>query len=187
MAEDITMSTCKRIAIVAHNNKKEELINCLKQHRSVLAQHKLFGTGTTGSLVERELDLPVTKFQSGPLGGDQQLGSLIVSHEIDILFFLIDPLDTHPHIVDVHALLRIAQVWNIVHATTTSTIDFILRSSEMNTPYTRHVFHSVPSKATPKQNLKKHQTSNRKPRIQLPHVSPARKQPVLQQTIFRKC
>ncbi|CAF1649184.1 unnamed protein product, partial [Adineta ricciae] len=82
MAESIIMSTCKRIAIVAHNNKKEELINCLKQHRSVLVQHKLFGTGTTGSLVERELDLPVTKFQSGPLGGDQQLGSLIVSHEI---------------------------------------------------------------------------------------------------------
>ncbi|UJR23875.1 hypothetical protein I4U23_026847 [Adineta vaga] len=197
MAECIDMPNSKRIAIVAHDNKKEELIDCLKQHRTVLTQHKLFGTGTTGSLVEKELGLPVTKFQSGPLGGDQQIGSMIVSHDIDMLFFLIDPLDAHPHTADVHALLRISNVWNIVSATTTSTIDFILRSSELNEPHRRRVSHLIRPKATAIKNAKKSQMSApgqhkpnsdaQKAAIKLPHLPSKRKESVLQQTIFKKC
>ncbi|CAF1278899.1 unnamed protein product [Adineta steineri] len=197
MAKCIIMSNRKRIAIVAHDNKKEELINCLKPHRTVLAEHELFGTGTTGSLVEKELNLPVTKLQSGPLGGDQELGSMIVSNGIDILFFLVDPLDVHPHIDDVRALLRISQVWNIVSATTTSTIDFILRSSEMNESHIRNVCHLTQPKAIIVKNLTKPKVSVQEPRIpivntkktriQLPRLSPERKQPVLQQPVFKKC
>ncbi len=138
--EDILMSTRKRIALVAHDNKKVELINCLKQHRKVLSQHELFGTGTTGSLVENELNLPVTKFRSGPLGGDQQLGAKIASQQLDMLFFLIDPLYSHPHSVDIQALLRLAEVWGIVSATTVTSIDFILTSPKMSESYTRHVY-----------------------------------------------
>lgn len=89
MTEHIIMCKCQRIAVVAHNNKKTELINCLKQHREILSQHELFGTGTTGSLVEQELNLPVTKFQSGPLGDDQQLGAMIASQKLDILFLIL--------------------------------------------------------------------------------------------------
>ena len=142
------MSTRKRIALVAHNNKKTELIICLKPHREVLSHHELFGTGTTGSLVEKELKLPVTKLRSGPFGGDQQLGSKIASQELDILIFLIDPLDSHPHNADVQALLRLAQVWNIVCVTTTTSIDFILTSPKMNELHTRYI-RSAPVIPTP--------------------------------------
>lgn len=137
--EHIMMSTRKRIALVAHDNKKVELIDCLKQHRAVLPQHELFGTGTTGSLVEKELNISVTKYRSGPLGGDQQLGAKIASQQLDILFFLIDPLYSHPHNADIQALLRLAQVWNIVSVTTAASIDFILASPKMNKSYTRNV------------------------------------------------
>jgi methylglyoxal synthase len=139
MSEPIVMPTRKRIAVIAHDNKKTELINCLKQHQRILSQHELFGTGTTGSLVEKELNLPVTKFRSGPLGGDQQLGAKIASQELDMVFFLIDPLYSHPHNADIQALLRLAQVWNIVCATTVTSIDFILTSPKMNESYTRNV------------------------------------------------
>ncbi|CAF1429272.1 unnamed protein product [Adineta steineri] len=189
------MPSRKRIAIVAHNNKKKELIKCLKQHRIVLVRHDLFGTGTTGSLVEKELGLSVTKLQSGPLGGDQQLGSMIVSNKIDILFFLVDPLDVHPHIDDVRALLRISQVWNIVNATTTSTIDFILRSFEMNEAHTRDVRYLTRPKATAVKNVTKPKLlapgqrtptgDTERTRTQLPNLLHERKQPVLQKSILR--
>ena len=141
------MPAHKRIAIVAHDNKKAELIDCLKKHRRVLAQHTLFGTGTTGALVEKELTLPVTKFRSGPLGGDQQLGAMIASQELDILFFLIDPLYSHPHNADIQAILRLAQVWNVISATTVTSIDFVLTSPKMNEAHTRRV-HLAPALAS---------------------------------------
>jgi len=133
------MGEHKRIALVAHNNKKTELIECLRQHRDVLAKHKLYGTGTTGALVEKELQIPVTKFESGPLGGDQQLGAKITARELDILIFFIDPLDSHPHTADVQALLRLAQVYGIVCATTAATVDFLLTSKMMTTTHVRKI------------------------------------------------
>jgi methylglyoxal synthase len=142
----IVMGKHKRIALVAHNNKKAELIECLKLHRDVLSNHKLYGTGTTGLLVEKELKLPVTKFESGPFGGDQQLGAKITSRELDILIFFIDPLDSHPHTADVQALLRLAQVYGIVCATTASTVDFLLSSTMMNEPHVRKMQLAQPSK-----------------------------------------
>ncbi|CAF2882142.1 unnamed protein product [Rotaria sp. Silwood2] len=135
----VVMGEIKRIALVAHNNKKTELIECLRQHRDVLAKHKLYGTGTTGSLVEKELQIPVTKFESGPLGGDQQLGAKITSRELDILIFFIDPLDSHPHNSDVQALLRLAQVYGIICATTAATVDFLLSSTKMIEPHVRKI------------------------------------------------
>jgi methylglyoxal synthase len=133
------MGECKRIAIVAHNNKKAELIECLRPHRDILSKHKLYGTGTTGSMVEKELKISVTKYESGPLGGDQQLGAKISSRELDILIFLIDPLDSHPHVADVQALLRLAQVYGIVCATTAATVDFLLSSTLMEKSHIRTV------------------------------------------------
>ena len=141
------MGEYKRIAVVAHNNKKAELIECLQKHRDVLAKHKLYGTGTTGSLVEQELKLPVTKFQSGPLGGDQQLGAKITNRELDILIFFIDPLDSHPHAADVQALVRLAQVYGIVCATTAATVDFVLTSKMMEDTHVRKLRLTQPSKA----------------------------------------
>ncbi len=140
------MGEYKRIALVAHNNKKVELIECLRKHRDVLAKHKLYGTGTTGALVEKELQIPVTKFESGPLGGDQQLGAKITSRGLDILIFFIDPLDSHPHTADVQALLRLAQVYGVVCATTAATVDFIMTSKFMNEVHVRKTQLAQPSK-----------------------------------------
>jgi methylglyoxal synthase len=140
------MGEHKRIALVAHNNKKAELIECLRQHRDVLAKHRLYGTGTTGALVEEELKISVTKFESGPLGGDQQLGAKITSRELDILIFFIDPLDCHPHTADVQALVRLAQVYGIICATTAATVDFILTSELINKVHVRKIQLAQPSK-----------------------------------------
>ncbi len=103
VANLIVMGNIKRIGIAAHNNKKAELIECLQMHRDILAKHKLYGTGTTGSMVEKELQIPVTKYESGPFGGDQQLGAKITKRELDILIFFVDPLDAHAHGADVNA------------------------------------------------------------------------------------
>ncbi|CAF3094009.1 unnamed protein product [Rotaria sp. Silwood2] len=195
MVEHIMMSNRKRIAVVAHNNKKTELIDCLKQHREVLSQHELFGTGTTGSLVEKELNLPVTKFRSGPFGGDQQLGAKIASHELDILFFLIDPLDSHPHNSDVQGLLRLAQVWGIVCATTAGSIDFILTSPKMSESCTRRVHSTLVSPIAAKGEKKtsipietrRVPVLNEKSKLKLPRISPSRSRLVTHQTIFKKC
>lgn len=195
MADKIIIRERKRIALVAHDKKKTELITCLKQHRTILSQHELFGTGTTGSLVERELGIPVTKFLSGPMGGDQQLGAKIAFHELDILFFLIDPLDSHPHNADVQALLRLAQVWDIVCATTATSIDFILTSPKMNESHTRYV-NSAPviptavkdeQKPAPPSQIRRAPVMSKNPKLTLPHVSPTRQHLVSQQTVFKKC
>ncbi|CAF0916566.1 unnamed protein product [Didymodactylos carnosus] len=129
----------KRIALVAHDNKKPELLEWVKRNRQQLLQHELYGTGTTGKLVEQELGTTVIKYKSGPLGGDQQLGAKKADQMIDILIFMIDPLTAQPHDVDVKALQRIAVVWNIPMAWDLATADFILTSPYMKDTYTREV------------------------------------------------
>ena len=118
----------KSVALVAHDNKKKELVEWAKYNRQTMTQCKLYATGTTGRLLEEELQMDVTKLQSGPLGGDQQIGALIVDGNIDILVFFWDPLEPLPHDPDIKALLRIAAVWNIPVACNRSSADMIFTS-----------------------------------------------------------
>lgn len=133
------MAEEKTIAIVAHDNKKKDLLAWAKFNRDALSRHKLVATGTTGSLLEGELDLPVVRVQSGPLGGDQQIGAKISEGEVDVLIFFWDPLKPHPHDPDVKALLRIAVVWNIPIACNRASADFLISSSLMPREYERLV------------------------------------------------
>ena len=129
----------KRIALVAHDNKKGDLLEWARFNRDLLAEHQICSTGTTGALLERELDIPVTKLQSGPLGGDQQIGAKIADGEIDFLIFFWDPLEPHPHDPDVKALLRIAVVWNVPIACNRASADFMVSSPLMASSYERHL------------------------------------------------
>lgn len=135
----VSMTEQKTIALVAHDNKKQDLLAWAKYNRDSLCQHKLIATGTTGKLLRMELELPVARLQSGPLGGDQQIGAKITEGEIDILIFFWDPLDPHPHDPDVKALLRIAVVWNIPIACNRASADFLISSSLMPQEYQRLV------------------------------------------------
>jgi methylglyoxal synthase len=135
----ITMGLNKKIALVAHDNKKRDLVEWSKFNRNLLAHHKIFATGTTGTLLERELDIPITKLQSGPLGGDQQIGARIVDGEIDFLIFFWDPLEQQAHDPDVKALLRMAVVWNIPTACDRASADFMISSPLMDEEYERLV------------------------------------------------
>lgn len=135
----ITMGLNKKIALVAHDNKKRDLVEWSKFNRDLLAHHKIFATGTTGTLLERELDIPITKLQSGPLGGDQQIGARIVDGEIDFLIFFWDPLEQQAHDPDVKALLRMAVVWNIPTACDRASADFMISSPLMDKEYDRLV------------------------------------------------
>lgn len=136
---NISMQKRKRIALVAHDHKKHDLIEWAKFNIDSLSKHEILATGTTGKILEQDLGLKVSKLQSGPLGGDQQLGAKISENEIDVLIFFWDPLEPQPHDPDVKALLRIAVVWNIPIANNRSSADFIFSSPLMNEEYNRIV------------------------------------------------
>jgi methylglyoxal synthase len=135
--EKILMEKRKKIALVAHDNKKDDLVEWVKFNNYLLSLHELYATGTTGKIIEKELGIKINKLQSGPLGGDQQIGAKIANNEIDFLIFFWDPLESLPHDPDVKALLRMAVVWNIPVACNRSTADFIVSSSLMDQEYYR--------------------------------------------------
>lgn len=135
----MAMGQNKKIALVAHDNKKRDLLEWAEFNRNLLAHHELYATGTTGEMLERELGLKINKLQSGPLGGDQQIGAKIVQNEIDFLIFFWDPLEPLPHDPDVKALLRMAVVWNIPIACNRASADFMISSPLMNGEYIRLV------------------------------------------------
>lgn len=138
-SETIKMSKQKNIVLIAHDNRKSDLIDWANTHKEKLKRHNLCGTGTTAKLIARATGLAVKAFKSGPLGGDQQIGARIAEGEIDMMFFFWDPLETQPHDPDVKALLRIAVLYDIPVATNQATADFLLTSPLMNTEYERNV------------------------------------------------
>ena len=127
----------KRIALVAHDNKKADLLEWATYNKDILAQHDLWATGTTGNLLEKALGTEVTKLLSGPLGGDQQIGARVADGLIDFIIFFWDPLEPQPHDPDVKALLRIAVVWNVPVACNRATADFVISSPLMSSAYER--------------------------------------------------
>ena len=131
------MGERKRVALIAHDNCKADLLDWARFNQGTLGVHELYATGTTGALLASELGLKVTRFLSGPLGGDQQVGAAIVEGRLDFVIFFWDPLEPHPHDVDVKALLRIAVVYNIPIACNRSTADFLLSSPLMHRRYER--------------------------------------------------
>jgi methylglyoxal synthase len=133
----ITIERDKKVALVAHDNKKKDLVEWAKYNRDLLAHHTVYATGTTGALLEQELGFPIHKLESGPLGGDQQIGAKIVDGDIDFLIFFWDPLESMSHDPDVKALLRMAVVWNIPIACNRATADFMVSSPLMDEEYNR--------------------------------------------------
>ncbi len=127
-----SMQIVKRIALVAHDNKKADLMDWAKYNKEVLCEHVLVATGTTGRLLEEALETPVSKLLSAPLGGDQQLGAMIAEGKLDMIIFFWDPMEAQPHDSDVKALLRVAVAWNIIIACNRTTADFVLTSVLMN-------------------------------------------------------
>ena len=135
----VPMEHDKKIALVAHDNKKRDLVEWAKFNRDLLAHHQVFATGTTGKILEQELGFKIVKLRSGPLGGDQQIGAKIVDNKIDFLIFFWDPLEPQPHDPDVKALLRMAVVWNIPIANNRASADFMISSPLMDSLYDRLV------------------------------------------------
>jgi methylglyoxal synthase len=135
----IVMNAQKKLALVAHDNKKQDLLEWAKFNRDLLSHHVLYATGTTGATLEKALGLTITQLQSGPLGGDQQIGAKIVENDINFLIFFWDPLEPVPHDPDVKALLRMAVVWNIPIACNRTSADFMISSPLMDGEYDRLV------------------------------------------------
>ena len=129
------MGSSKRIALIAHDNKKSELIEWAIYNRDALSRHRLFATGTTGKMIEKALNQTITKYMSGPLGGDQQIGARIAERKIDVLIFFWDPMEAQPHDSDVKALLRVAIAWNCIVACDRATADFVIVSPLMHDDY----------------------------------------------------
>ena len=128
----------KKIALIAHDNRKEALIQWADEHKGILENHILCGTGTTAKLINEKTGLNVHGFKSGPMGGDQQIGAAIVNGDIDIMIFFWDPLTSQPHDPDVKALLRIAVLYDVIVAMSKSTADFVLSSNKINEEYSRN-------------------------------------------------
>lgn len=129
----------KTIALIAHDGKKDDLINWVFRNKETLSNHFLCATGTTGKLINEITGLPVKVYNSGPLGGDQQIGCRIVEGKIDIVIFIVDPLEAQPHDPDVKALLRIASVYDIPIANNISTAEYIIKSELINIEYEKKV------------------------------------------------
>ena len=129
----------KRIALIAHDNLKRDILDWAVYNRDTLSRHELFATGSTGERISEQLNLPVHCFRSGPLGGDQQVGANVAEGKIDFIIFFWDPLAPHPHEVDVKALLRLAVVYNVPIACNRATADFLLSSPLMDEEYERRL------------------------------------------------
>ncbi len=137
MTNVVPMGTRKRIALIAHDHRKQDLLEWARFNRGSLAEHELFGTGTTGQMIGDELGLEITRLLSGPLGGDQQIGAMIAGGQLDCMIFFWDPLEPLPHDPDIKALLRIAVLYNIPTACNRATADFMISSSLMLEEYDR--------------------------------------------------
>ena len=135
----LTIEKQKNIALIAHDNKKAELIDWCNEHKEILKKHFLCGTGTTARMITDQTGLPVKGYNSGPLGGDQQIGAKIVEGKVDFVIFFSDPLTAQPHDPDVKALLRIAQVYDIPIANNRASADFMIHSEFMNEEYEHEV------------------------------------------------
>jgi len=135
----VTRATHRNIALVAHDNKKDDLIEWAQFNRGTLSRHNLVATGTTGRLLQEQVGLDVKRLHSGPLGGDMQLGAMISEGKVDFLVFFWDPLEPQPHDPDIKALLRIAAVWNIPVACNRASADFIISSPLISQVYQRRV------------------------------------------------
>jgi methylglyoxal synthase len=137
MEDNPTLPKQKSIALIAHDGRKDDLLEWVKFNKETLSHHHLFGTGTTGALISEETGLPVKRYMSGPMGGDQQIGASIAEGTIDVLIFFWDPLEPQPHDPDIKALLRIAVMYNIPTASNRASADFLISSPLMSEPYTR--------------------------------------------------
>ena len=136
---NFTIEKQKHIALIAHDSKKKALVEWVEANKDILKNHFLCGTGTTARMIADKTELPVKAYNSGPLGGDQQIGAMIAEGAVDFMIFFWDPLTSQPHDPDVKALLRIAVLYDIPVAMNASTADYLLTSPLINTECERHI------------------------------------------------